>query len=235
MKKIIDVQGRALLDFFLGKEDVPLILHTSYGDPEEMPVEVFFREAEDFTKLEKFALRYCKGRILDVGAGAGSFSVELQAKGLSVAALEISPFCCRIMQQRGVKEVEEANFWEYSRGNYNTILLMMNGIGLAGEVARLPEFLLKLKAMLAPGGQIICDSSDISYLYAGTKKPADHYFGEIRYCYEYEGEKGEWFGWLYADPALLSQTCRSVGMEMSILYKNRNDQFLAKITAGREG
>lgn len=232
MEKDSDVQGKALLDYFLGKEDVPLVLHTSYGDPEKMPVEVFFREEEDFTKLERFALRHCRGRVLDIGAGAGSFSVELQEKGFEVTAMEISPFCCQIMKQRGVKEVEEADFWNFSKGSYDTLLLMMNGIGLAAELSCLPGFLLKLKELLSPGGQIICDSSDISYLYAGAKKPVDRYFGEIRYCYEYEGDKGEWFGWLYADPALLSEVCRKVGMEMSVLYKNRKDQFLARIVVG---
>ena len=225
-----DVQGKALLDFFLGTEEVQLILHTSYGSPEEMPVEVFFRDISDFTKLEHFALRHCRGKVLDVGAGAGSFSLELQENGLEVTALEISPLSCRIMQQRGVQRVEEADFWEYQKESYDTILLMMNGIGLAGEVAKLPAFLNKLKSLLNEGGQIICDSSDINYLYAGAKKPADHYYGEIKYRYEYEGEQGDWFGWLYADPALLSEVCQSLGMQMSILYKNRRDQFLAKIT-----
>lgn len=234
MENFSDIQGKALLDYFLGKEKVPLILHTSYGEPEKMPVEVFFRDIDDFTKLEKFALRHCRGTVLDIGAGAGSFSLELQENGLSVKALEISPLCCRIMQQRGVQDVEEADFWQYDKGRYDTLLLMMNGIGLAGEAAKLPEFLNKLKTLLLPGGQIICDSSDINYLYADSQKPADHYFGEIRYCYEYEGEKGDWFGWLYADPALLAAVCDSVGLQMSILYKNQRDQFLARITASEK-
>ena len=230
MDKAADVHGKALLDLFLGKEEVELILHTSYGPPEEMPVEVFFRDKDDFTKLEKFALRHCRGSVLDVGAGAGSFSLELQEKGLEVTALEVSPLCCQIMYQRGVQTVVEGNFWDFNLDTYDTILLMMNGIGLAGEVAELPAFLLKFKELLRPGGQIICDSSDISYLYAGTEKPADWYYGEIRYCYEYEGKKGDWFGWLYADPVLLSEVCKSLGMQMTILYKDQNDQFLAKIT-----
>lgn len=225
-----DVQGKALLDFFLGKEDVPLVLHTSYGPPEEMPVEVFFRDREDFTKLENLALRHCRGNVLDIGAGVGSFALELQELGLSVTALEISPLCCRIMEQRGIIKVVEEDLWSFDAEKYDTLLLMMNGIGLAGEVARLPDFLLKLKSLLKPGGQIICDSSDISYLYAGGHKPIDRYFGEISYCYEYEGEKGDWFGWLYADPSLLAEICKLVGLQMSLLYKNKTDQFLAKIT-----
>lgn len=224
-----DIQGRALLDRFLGKEEVPLILHTSYGPPEPMPVDVFFRGIDDFSKLEKLALRYCKGTVLDIGAGAGSFALELQEKGLSVTALEISPLSCKIMQQRGVEQIEEGDFWSYSKGKYDTLLVMMNGIGLAGTLTRLPDFLNKLKELLAPGGQIICDSSDISYLYRGGKRPRDRYFGEIDYCYEYEGEKGDWFSWLYVDAPTLSAMCKLVGLKMEVLFRNRYDQYLAKI------
>ena len=224
-----DIQGRALLDYFLGKEEVPLVLHTSYGPPEPMPVEVFFRDLEDFSRLEKLALQYCKGKVLDVGAGAGSFALELQEKGLSVTALEISSLSCEIMRQRGVERVEEGDLWHYDKENFDTLLIMMNGIGLAGTLSRLPDFLKKLKELLLPGGQIICDSSDISYLYKGGRKPKDRYFGEIDYCYEYEEEKGEPFPWLYVDRATFSKMCQLVGLQSEVLYKNRFDQYLARI------
>lgn len=230
MQKNPDIQGQALLDYYLGKEDVPLILHTSYGPPEEMPVEVFFREREDFSRLENFALQFCRGAVLDVGAGAGSFALELQEEGLPVTALEISPLCCQIMRHRGLEKVVEHDFWQFEGEQFDTLLLMMNGIGLAGKVERLCVFLEKLKSLLKPDGQIICDSSDISYLYGRGKKPADRYFGEISYCYEYEEEQGEWFPWLYADPVLLNETAKLAGLQMKMLYKSKTDQFLAKLS-----
>ncbi len=230
MMKQKDIQGRALLDYFLGKEDVQLVLHTSYGPPEQMPTEVFFRDLSDFSKLEILALENCRGTVLDVGAGAGSFALELQEKGIQVTALEISSLSCEIMRQRGVEKVEEGNIWEYSSAKYETLLLMMNGIGLAGTLESLPAFLSRLKECMLPGGQIICDSSDISYLYKGGKKPTDKYFGEIDYCYEYEGEMGEVFRWLYADVITFARACAAVGLKLEVLQRNRYDQFLCRIT-----
>lgn len=225
-----DIQGKALLDYFLGKEEVHLILHTSYGVVEEMPVDVFFRDREDFSKLERIALKNCRGTVLDVGAGAGSFALELKQEGLPVKALEYSPLTCHVMRQRGVQEVVQADIWQYHEERFDTLLLMMNGLGLAGKLKQLPAFLSRLKELMKPGGQIICDSSDITYLYAGTGLPEEDYFGEIQYCYEYEEEEGEWFNWLYVDPATLAFYCDQLGLKLQVLHTNRFEQFLARIT-----
>ncbi|MEP2025228.1 MAG: SAM-dependent methyltransferase, partial [Reichenbachiella sp.] len=81
-----------------------------------------------------------------------------------------------------------------------------------------------------PGGQIILDSSDISYLYEeGLEKP-DHYFGEIQYQYEYKGKKGDWFDWLYVDQELLIKETQALGLKTEILMTDEFDQYLAKIT-----
>lgn len=226
----VDIQGRALLDYFLGKEEVHLKLYTSYGVEEEMPVDVFFREREDFSKLERLALRSCRGKVLDVGAGAGSFALELQQEGLPVKALELSPLSCHIMRQRGVREVVEADFWQFKQEKFDALLLMMNGLGLAGTLSNLTALLRHLKELLLPGGQIICDSSDITYLYMGTGLPEDDYYGEISYCYEYEEEQGEWFRWLYVDANTLAVYCEAVGLRLQVLYTNKYEQYLARIT-----
>lgn len=229
-KEVKDVQGKAMLDYFLGNDEVKLKLHTSYGDTERMPVEVFFREKEDFTKLEKLAVKHCRGEVLDVGAGAGSFCMALQEAGVKAYALEISSLCCQVMWQRGVDKIYEGDIWEFNESKFDTLLLMMNGLGLAGTLGDLPKFLTKLKELLLPGGQIICDSSDIGYMYDKDEKPKDRYYGEIDYCYEYEGEKGEWFSWLYVDADSLAACCEAVGLELEIIYKNRHDQYLARLS-----
>jgi cyclopropane fatty-acyl-phospholipid synthase-like methyltransferase len=230
MSLLKDVQGQAMLDYYAGKEEIKLLIHTSYGEPEDMPVEVFFRELEDFTKLEKLALKNCKGEILDIGAAAGSFSMELEEKGKMVTALEISEACCQIMRERGITNVLEKDIWTYQEKKYDTLLLIMNGLGLAGTLSKLPSFLNQLKDLLLPGGQIICDSSDISYLYKDIAKPDNHYYGEIKYKYEYEGKQGEWFEWLYVDTDTLTTTCTELGMNVEVLCKNKYDQTLYKIS-----
>src|SRR5690606_41708223 len=65
-------------------------LHSSYGDIEEMPIEVFYRDKEDFPELEFIALSLCDGKVLDVGAGVGSHVLYLQEKNFDVTALEVS-------------------------------------------------------------------------------------------------------------------------------------------------
>lgn len=55
-------------------------------------------------------------------------------------------------------------------------------------------------------------------------------YGEIKYKYEYEGMEGDWFEWLYIDKDTLTDTCSELGMNVEVLYKNKQDQFLYKIT-----
>jgi SAM-dependent methyltransferase len=231
MSLLKDVQGKAMLDYLEGKDDIKLLIHTSYGEPEDMPVEVFFRDVEDFTKLEKVALKNCRGEILDIGAASGSFSFELLEQGKNVTALEISPICCQIMHERGITNVLEKDVWTYHEKKYDTILLIMNGLGLAGTLSKLPAFLNHLKDLLLPGGQIICDSSDINYLYKDIPKPDIHYYGEIKYKYEYEGIEGEWFEWLYVDTDTLTSICNDLGMKLEVLCKTKQDQSLYKISS----
>ncbi|WMJ74711.1 methyltransferase domain-containing protein [Cytophagaceae bacterium ABcell3] len=226
-----NIYGKALLDYFSGeKDDVNLLLHTSYGTVEEMPVEVFFRNREDFSKLENIALSLCRGKVLDVGAGAGAFTIELEDTGLQITALEVNPSCCDIMQRMGVQDIRQEDIWTFSGEKFDTILLIMNGIGIAETLNKLPDLLLKLKGLLNPEGQILFDSSDINYLYFDQKKPTAHYYGEISYQYEYEGKKDPPFSWLFVDEATLLEVCKSLNMNLEILYKNTEDQYLGRIT-----
>ena len=101
----MDVFGEALKDQFINGGAEILWLHNSYDEPEQMPVDIFFREEEDMSDLEYKALEMCEGRVLDIGAGAGSHALELQKKGLDVTALDNSPSAVSIMKQRGVKQV----------------------------------------------------------------------------------------------------------------------------------
>ncbi|MFY0601870.1 MAG: class I SAM-dependent methyltransferase [Cyclobacteriaceae bacterium] len=224
-----DIHGKAILDYYKGDEDQSLIIHNSYGDPEEMPVEVFFREEIDFSALEHLALIECEGKILDLGAGAGAHSLVLQDRGLDVHALEYSDGCAEVMILSGVNEVIHKDFRRHTE-KYDTVLALMNGMGLAGNLNGVSSFLKKCKSLLNPMGQILIDSSDLSYLYEdGLEKPKG-YYGEVRYQYEYKGEKGDWFDWLYVDQGSLSNVVSKLGLNLEILHTDENDQYLARIT-----
>jgi SAM-dependent methyltransferase len=225
----MDVFGRALLDFYTkGKADI-LWLHNSYGEPEEMPLDIFFRNHEEMPDLELEALAHCRGKILDVGAGVGSHALYLQQQLQDVTALDISVGAVTIMKKRGIKKVLAQDISTVET-RFDTLLFLMNGIGLTGTVGGFESFLTKAKTLINPHGQLIFDSSNIEYLYEGIPKPAEHYYGEISYRYEYKNEKGNWFKWLYLDQDLLKQLAKAHGWDCEILFDDGEDQYLAQLT-----
>lgn len=226
----MDVFGKALTDYYEFGQSDKLWLHNNYGKPEDMPVEVFFRSGNDIPELEEYALALCRGKILDIGAGVGAHSLILQSKGFDVTALEISGSAAGIMSDRGVKRVINMDIASYTNAAYDTLLLLMNGIGLAGDMEGLNALLPHLKNLLKENGQIILDSSDIAYLYNARNRPKKNYYGEISYQYEYQGNKGEWFNWLYIDFNKLSEIAAVHGMLCQLLFEDGMDQYLARLT-----
>jgi len=228
----MDILGQALSDFYNRNPQNQLWINTSYGDPEEMPVDVFFRTEEDMPDLELVALEHCKGKILDIGAGAGSHSLLLQENGFDVTALELSSLACRVMQQRGVTKVINQDIFTFKKERFDTLLLLMNGIGLCGSIDGLNALLTHLKGILEPGGQIIFDSSDISYLYEDEEniiKP-NGYYGEVSFQYEYKQMSGEWFKWLYIDKDYLFKIAQQLDFRAEILFEDDNDQYLVRLS-----
>lgn len=226
----MDVFGEALKDEFINGGAEILWLHNSYDEPEQMPVDIFFREEEEMSDLEYKALEMCEGRVLDIGAGAGSHALELQKKGLDVTALDNSPSAVAIMKQRGVKQVVEEDLQSYAPEKFDTILLLMNGIGITGTLEGLREFLNRAKAMIHPDGQLIFDSSDIAYLYQTIAKPLNKYYGEVAFQYEYKNIKGNWFNWLYIDEQKLTHLARECGWNCEVVLDDGQDQYLAQLT-----
>lgn len=224
----MDVFGKALQDFYQFGQSGKLWLHNNYGPPEDMPVEVFFRSEDEISDLEECALSFCKRKTLDIGAGVGVHSLILQSYGQDVTALEISAAACEIMKKRGVKKVIQGDIFSGQK-EYDTLLLLMNGLGLCGDIEGLNTLLLHLKSLLKKDGQIILDSSDISYLYSAEGLPANKYHGEISYQYEYESVKGKWFKWLYIDFERLKSSAKKHGLFCELLFEDDMDQYLARI------
>lgn len=225
-----DILGKALLDYHQKRFKKPLLLHNNYGKPENQPLSVFFQNARNMPELDLYAISLCKGHTLDIGAGTGRHSLELQNNGLKVTSLDSSPCCIRLMKDRGLDHVVEGNIYDFDGETYDTLLLMMNGIGLCQTLDALIPLLKKLKSLLKPNGQVIFDSSDISYLYLDEMFPHDRYFGEIDYRYEYRNEMGEWFKWVYVDKETMQFMAEQVGFQCQIIYQNNRDQYLSRMT-----
>ena len=224
-----DILGQAINDFYLKRSPSKLWIHNKYGLKEEMPVKIYFRDVKEMPDLELVALENCTGKVLDIGAGAGSHALVLQKKGIDVTALEVSPKAAEVMTLRGVKSIVEEDIFKFEEGRFDTLLLLMNGIGLTGTLAGLRMFLGHVKKLLNQDGQLIFDSSDVAYLYEGNLPDGENYYGEIMYQYEYKKQKTDWFTWLYIDRHKLEQIANEEGWKMEILFEDEYDQYLAKL------
>ncbi len=221
----------ASLDFYNKESVEKLWVETNYNTTEEMPTEVFFRDQDSFYELEYDALEICNGTVLDIGAGVGSHTLFLQAQGFDVMALEIDGDLVKIMRARGVENVACEDIYELKGKQYDTLLMLMNGIGLVGDLHGLEKFLRHAKTLLNHGGQILFDSSDITYLFVDdVPMPTTHYFGEIKYRYVYKKQRGEWFSWLYIDRDKLKEIAEPIGWVVQILADDGHDQYLARLT-----
>lgn len=229
-----DPMGRAISDYFTTGKAAKLRVFSPTFDEDEIPVPMLFRTFEEMPFAEQKALDLAKGRTLDVGAGSGCHSLVLQHRGIDVTAIDISHLSVLTMQQRGVKKVFEQDFFTLT-GQFDTILMLMNGIGIVGTLNRLPAFFQQLDKILAPGGQLLCDSSDISFIYENEDGRIEYpedvaYFGEIRYLMRYKDTIGESFPWLYIDANTLRQKADENGYSVEVLFEGEHYEYLAKIT-----
>ena len=179
------------------------------------------------------ALESCKGKVLDVGAGAGAHSKELIDRGLDVDSIEISDGAVEYMKSIGLN-ARKINFFYLKNEKYDTILMMMNGIGVAGKLSNLENTLLQAKSLLQPGGKILCDSSDIKYLYEDEDGALwvdlnSEYYGNFRFQMKFKKEKGPWFDWLYVDFDNLFNAAKNVGLKAKKIV-DQDDHYLAEIT-----
>ena len=230
-----DPMGAAIRDYQSKGKASRLRVLSSMFDEDEMPVAHLFRTFNQMPRLEQKALSMAKGRVLDIGAGAGCHALALQERGLEVKAIDISPLSCEVMKERGVKDAECVNLFNPQlQGEYDTLLLLMNGTGIAGKLNRLSMLLNRLKELLAEGGQILIDSSDLKYIYENEDGSMDidlnaPYYGEVDYQMQYKNIKGEPFDWLYTDPMLLASISKQCGLNCEIVEEGENYDFLARL------
>lgn len=231
-----DPMGTAIRDYFQTGHADKLRVLSSMFDEDEIPVEYLFRTKEEMPKLEKKALSLARGRILDVGAGAGCHAMALQEAGADVKAIDISPLSSEVMKQRGIHDVECINlFDEKLATGYDTILLLMNGTGIAGRLGNLPHLFDRLLSLLNNGGQVLIDSSDLRYVFEtedGTIDTAsiNGYYGEVDYKMKYKDIEGKVFDWLYVDYPLLCSTAKSCGLKCNLVSEGEHYDYLASLT-----
>jgi len=229
-----DLFGKAILDFQTNNSPEDLVTETNISEADEMSVDYLFRSFKEMPKLEKKALQLCKGKVLDVGCGAGSHSLYLQGKGFEVTAIDISENAIKACQLRGLKNAQVQNILDLENESFDTILLLMNGTGIFRTLAETSKYLQKLKSLLNPNGQILIDSSDIIYMFdeeadGSYLVPADGYYGELTFTISYKNETEESFPWLYLDYNTLQNAAHANGLQCELILEGEHFDYLARL------
>ena len=229
-----DPMGRAIAEYYKTGKAEKLKVFSPMFEEDELPLPTLFRSYDEMPEIEQKALNLAKGKTLDVGAGSGCHSLVLQDRGIDITAIDISPYSVETMKERGVKKVFEQDFFTL-KGQYDTILMLMNGIGIMGTLERMSVFFKLLDRILAPGGQVLCDSSDICYVYETDdgiiELPDDmEYYGELSFQMQYKDTIGEPFEWLYIDADTLMMKAEENGYAVEVLAEGNHYDYLARIT-----
>jgi len=232
----MDVFGDAIFDYQQGSYTEDILTYSSLDEEDVIPISYLFRGFKAMPILEQKALQLCKGNVLDIGCGAGSHSLYLQEKGFEVTALDTSKGAIDTCNLRGVENCIHSDIMKFEEGPFDTLLLMMNGIGLAGELKNLGKFFSHLKKLLKPNGQILLDSSDIIYMFeedtdGGRWIPAgETYYGEVTFTMSYRGKKSTPFSWLYLDQNTLRSAAIANHFNCEIVSLGEHFDYLARLT-----
>lgn len=227
-----DPLGRMLLDYFAGQLEVSLEVESADVDIWTMTGATLFRDFAGMDHLERTALSHCTGRVVDVGAGSGCHTLFLQSRGLEVDALDISPGCVEVMQKRGVMSCVHQNLFALRERKYETVLMLMNGLGICGSVDGLNLFFQFIGSLLSAGGQIIADSTDMYRRFGlPAELPVKSYPGETEFVMRYKNLESDPFPWIYVDFDLLRTLAELQGLSCQCLLMEDDGRYLARISS----
>src|SRR5262249_51128985 len=123
----------------------------------------YFSDYAAWSKRERQAIRMARGRVLDIGCGAGRFALYLQRKGLEVTAIDNSPGAVKVSKLRGVKKVMVRSIAEVGRfkpGSFETVIMMGNNFGLFGGRRKAKRLLKAFYRITSDRGRIIAEATD---------------------------------------------------------------------------
>lgn len=229
----MDPFGKACLNYLKGKRGEIIKVESIECETHDMPVDYLFRSYDEMPELEQIAMEQVKGKVLDVGAGAGAHAYYLQDKGFDVTCLDVSDGAIQCLKERGLKAIQESVFEFEPQHNFDTILLLMNGTGIANDLNDFKRLILHLKSLMKEDGKILIESTDLIYLFEDDPNfigmaNAD-YYGLINYRMHYDEESSDWFTWLYLDQEKMEELVEECQLRMNILHRGEQMNYLAEI------
>jgi SAM-dependent methyltransferase len=231
--------GAALRAYHRGETTSEITIISDLWEDEIVPVAAFYRpDDEPLGDLDGAAIELCRGRVLDLGAGAGRHSLELQSADHEVVAVDVLPEAVEIMRDRGVVDARCGDLSVVAEERFDTVVMLMHGLGVVGDVHGLGSLLELLPEVLAPGGRLICDSADLASVLEEESpglldelSSPHRYLGETRFQLRYEDLIGPRYPWLFIDPERLEIIASAAGFRSVVARSGDRGSYLAVLTS----
>lgn len=201
------------------------------------------RRSDGLAESELVALTLADGNVLDVGCGAGAHLVELRRRhqpddtNLHVG-VDVSLSAGSVARATSHEPVACGRLACLAGERWDTVLLLMNGLGLAGNLRGVLPFLRSLRDLLSPGGQILLESTDLECRptpeqrkLVDLRRESGRHPGESRQQLVWRDLVGDVFDWIYLSPDDLGALAVEVGLTSQVLYEDGDGTYLARLVA----
>lgn len=229
-----DPIGQAIWDYHEKANPQDIVVKCDIMIDDVLPIDYLFRTYEDFPEIEKKAMARCEGRILDIGTAAGPHARYLVEKGFDVTTIDFSEGAHRYLKST-LPEAKHilGNIYDHSEERYDTLLLLMNGIGIAKEYDEVVPFLEHLASLLNKNGRILCESTDVLDIFEDESGGFwfdlnAQYYGEFNFNMTYKDHESGWFKWVYLDRSSFKSLAKKAGFKVTFIYDNE-DTFLVEL------
>lgn len=245
LKPIEDAYGHEIWTYYNGKE-VPEIVenYDGYISVSKFGPKGYFSDYEDWAPYTKRALEFVKGRVLDVGCGAGRCSLYLLKEGFDVTGIDNSPLAIRVCKLRGLKKakliaVEDANF---KPNSFDTIIMMGNNFGLLSSFAKAQRLLKRFYRMTSESALIIADTRDPyetdnpAYLeYHRLNRKKGRMGGQIRLRIRFEKYVGRWLDYLMVSKEEMKEILNGTGWKVRDFIDSEDSRYVVIIEKQHSG
>ncbi len=234
-----DAHGRLIYDYFKGRPLGVEIVERDDGFINSGAGGAYLSQYKDWPDREKSAIRLARGRVLDIGCGAGRHSLFLQEKGLDVTGVDVSPLAIQVCRARGLRDVRLMSIHDVgpSLGRFDTILMLGNNFGLFSNKIKARVLLRRFLNMMNPKGRIIAESLDI---YKPPVDPAHRRYhlmnirrgrmpGQVKIRIRYRSLATPWFDYLLVSKKEMREILKGTGWIARRFFSSKGPSYIAII------
>lgn len=220
MKGFHDAFGHALYDHQQGDSDAHSIIERDDGFFDVDEPKHYFAAYSEWPAYQQRAMNLVRGRVLDIGCGAGRHALYLQRQGLDVLGIDESPLAVKVCQLRGLRDARVLPITRVSSrlGTFDIILMLGNNFGLFGSLQRASWLLKRFLRLTSSGARLVAESLDpyqtqdpLHLEYHQWNRSRGRSGGQVRLRVRYRKYVNPWFDYLFVSKQELEQLLSGTG------------------------